>query len=54
MLLRLTGWVGGATVVHRLVLQGSTFGRICHSLPLLGFLVGADYIIRNDDITDKL
>jgi hypothetical protein len=29
-------------------------GRSCHSLALLGFLVGADHIIRDDDIANKL
>jgi hypothetical protein len=54
MLLRLATWVGGVVVVHHLVLWGSTFGRSCHILPLLGFLMGADHIIHDDDIADKL
>jgi hypothetical protein len=28
--------------------------RSCHSLPLLGLLVGADCIVRDDNIADKL
>jgi hypothetical protein len=54
VLLWLSGWVGEAVVVHRPVLQGSTFGQSCHSLPLLGFLMNADCIIRDDDIANKL
>jgi hypothetical protein len=33
--------------------SGCTSGWSCHSLPLLCFLVGADCIICNDDISDK-
>jgi hypothetical protein len=47
-------WIGGAVVVHRPVLQRSTTGWSGHNLPLLGFLVGADCIIRDHDIADKL
>jgi hypothetical protein len=54
VLLRLSGWVGGAVVVHRLVHRRSTAGWSCHSLPLLGFLVCADCIIRDHDIADEL
>jgi hypothetical protein len=54
MLLHLVRWVGGAVVVHHLVLRGSTSGRSCHNLPLLGFLVGVDRIVYDDDIADKL
>jgi hypothetical protein len=41
-------------VVHHLVLWGSTFGRSCHILPLLGFLVSVNCIVCNDDIADKI
>jgi hypothetical protein len=41
-------------VVHYPVLQSSTIGRSCHNLTLLGFLVGVDCIIRDDDIADEL
>jgi hypothetical protein len=54
MLLWLVRWVGGAVVVHRLVLRGSTSRQSSHNLPLLGFPVGADCFIRDDDIADKL
>jgi hypothetical protein len=54
LLLRLSGWVGEAVVVHHPVLRRSTTGWSCHSLPLLGFLVGADGIIHDHDIADKL
>jgi hypothetical protein len=54
MLLRLARWVGGAVVVHRLVLQGSTSGWSCHNLPLLGFLVSTDCIIHDNDIASNL
>jgi hypothetical protein len=54
MLLQLSRWVGGAVVVHYPILQRSTIGRSCHNLTLLGFLVGVDCIIRDDDIADEL
>jgi hypothetical protein len=54
VLLWLSGWVGGAVVVHRSVLCRSTTGWSFHSLPLLGFLVGVACIIHNHDIADKL
>jgi hypothetical protein len=54
VLLWLTGWVGGAVVVHRSVLRRSTTGWSFHNIPLLGFLVGVDGIIRDHDIADKL
>jgi hypothetical protein len=54
LVLLLSGWVGGAVVIHRLILQRSTTGWRCHDLPLLGFLVGVNCIIRDHDITDKL
>jgi hypothetical protein len=41
-------------VIHHPVLQRSTTGWSCHSLPLLGFLVGAECIVCDHDITDKL
>jgi hypothetical protein len=41
-------------VVHRLVLRRSTTGWSCHNLPLLGFLVGVDCIVRDHDIADEL
>jgi hypothetical protein len=53
VLLRLSGWVGGAVVVHRSVIQRSTTGWSCHNLFLLGFHVGADCIIHDHDIADK-
>jgi hypothetical protein len=40
--------------VYHSVLRGSSSGRSCHSLALLVFLVGADHIIRDDDIANKL
>jgi hypothetical protein len=54
VLLWLSGWVGGAVVVHRSVLRRSTTGRSYHNLPLLGFLVSTDSIVHDDDIADKL
>jgi hypothetical protein len=54
VLLLLSGWVSGAVVVHCLILQRSTTGWRCHGLPLLGFLVGTNCIIRDHDIADKL
>jgi hypothetical protein len=54
VLVRLLRWVGGAVVVHRPVLQRSTTGWSSHSLPLLGFLVGADGSVRDHDIAHKL
>jgi hypothetical protein len=41
-------------VVHRPVLWSSTAGWSSHSLALLGFLVGADGIVRDHDIAHKL
>jgi hypothetical protein len=41
-------------VVHCSILWRSTIGGSCPSLPLLGFLVGVDYIVRDHDIADKL
>jgi hypothetical protein len=54
VLVRQSGWVGGGVVVHYVVLRRSTIGWSCDNLPLLGFLVGADGIVRNHDIADKL
>jgi hypothetical protein len=54
MLLWLARWVGGAVVVHHLVLRRSTTGRSCHNLSLLGFLVSVDCIVCDDDIANKL
>jgi hypothetical protein len=54
VLLRLSGWIGGAVVVHCPVLQRSTTGWSCHNLSLLGFLVGADCIVYDHDIADEL
>jgi hypothetical protein len=47
-------WICGAVVVHRPVLQRSTTGCSYHSLPLLGFHVGVDCIIRDHDVADEL
>jgi hypothetical protein len=41
-------------VVHHPILRRSTFGRSCHNLPLLDFLVGTDCIVRDHDIAYKL
>jgi hypothetical protein len=54
MLLWLSGWVGGAMMVHRPVLQMSTTGWSCHNLPLLGFLVDVDCIVHDHDIANEL
>jgi hypothetical protein len=54
MLVLVSRWIGEAMVVHHPVLQGSTPGRSSHNLPLLGFLVGTDGIIRDHDIADEL
>jgi hypothetical protein len=54
VLVLLLRWVGGVVVVHRLILWRSTTGWSSHNLPLLGFLVGTDGIIRDHDITHKL
>jgi hypothetical protein len=43
-----------AVVVHHSILGRSTAGRSYHNLPLLCFLVCADCLIHDDDITDKL
>jgi hypothetical protein len=49
------GEVGrGAVVVHHPVLRRSTLRRSYHNLLLLGFLMGVDCIIHDDDIVDKL
>jgi hypothetical protein len=37
-----------------MILQRSTSGWRCHYLPLLGFLVGVNRIIRDDGNADKL
>jgi hypothetical protein len=54
VLLWLSGWVGETMVVHRPILRRSTTGWSSHNLPLLGFLVSADCIVRDHDIADKL
>jgi hypothetical protein len=54
VLLQLSRWVGGAVVVHRPVLRRSSTKWSSHSLPLLGFLVGADGVVRDHDIADEL
>jgi hypothetical protein len=54
VLLWLSSWVGGAVVVHRSVLWRSTTKWSSHNLPLLGFLVSTDCIIRDHDVADKL
>jgi hypothetical protein len=54
VLVLLLRWVGGAVVVHHPILQRSTVGWSSHNLPLLRFLVGADGIVRDHDITHKL
>jgi hypothetical protein len=54
MLVWLARWVGGAVVVHHPVHQGSTCGWSCHSIPLLGFLMGVDCIVCDDDIAHEL
>jgi hypothetical protein len=41
-------------VVHCPILRGNTSELSCHNLPLLGFLASADYIVRDDDIANKL
>jgi hypothetical protein len=41
-------------VVHHPVPARSTARRSYHNLPLLCFLLGADCIIHDDDIADKL
>jgi hypothetical protein len=54
VLLWLAGWFGRAMVVHCPVLWRSTTGWSSHNLPLLGFLVGADCIVHDHDIANKL
>jgi hypothetical protein len=54
VLLRLLGWVGGAVVVHHPVLRRSTTGRSYHNLRLLAFPVGADCVVHDQDIAEKL
>ena len=54
MLVQLSGWVSGVVVVHRPVLWGSTIRWSSLNLPLLGFLVGADGIVRDHNIADEL
>jgi hypothetical protein len=56
MLLLVLGlrWIGGAVVVHHLVLRRSTTRWNSHNLPLLGFLVGADGVVRDHHIVDEL
>jgi hypothetical protein len=54
VLLRLSRWVGGTVVVHRPILRRSTTGWSSHNLPLLGFLVGADGVVHDHDVTDEL
>jgi hypothetical protein len=54
VLLRLPWWVDGTMVVHHPVLQRGTTGWSSHIRPLLGFLVGADCIIRYHDVADEL
>jgi hypothetical protein len=46
--------VGRALVVHHPVPGTSTARRSYHRLPLICFLVGADRLIHDDDITNKL
>jgi hypothetical protein len=46
--------VGGVMMIHHLVLWRSTTGRSCHNHCLLALLVGADCIIRDDDVVDEL
>jgi hypothetical protein len=41
-------------VVHHPVLQWITTKWSSHNLPLLGFLVGTDCIVRDHDISDEL
>jgi hypothetical protein len=48
------GWIGGAVVVHRLVLRRSTTRWSRHNLPFLNFLVGADCIVCDHDVADEL
>jgi hypothetical protein len=47
-------WIGGAVVVHRPVLQRSATGWSGHNLPLLGFLMDVDCIVRDHDVADEL
>jgi hypothetical protein len=53
VLLRLSGWVGGAMVVHRSVIGRSTTGWGIHNLPLLGFLVCVDCVVRDQDVANE-
>jgi hypothetical protein len=41
-------------VVRRPVLRRSTTGWSGHNLPLLGFLVGADGVVRDHNVADEL
>jgi hypothetical protein len=54
VLLLLMTRVGGTMVVHHPVPERSIARRRYHNLPLLCFLVGADHLICDDDVTDKL
>jgi hypothetical protein len=54
VLVQLSGWVGGAVVVHRPILRRSTTEWSSHNLPLLGFLMGADGIVCDHDNAHKL
>jgi hypothetical protein len=53
IMLWLARWVGRAMMVQHSVPQRGTSGRSFHSLPLLGFFVGADHIICDDDNAKK-
>jgi hypothetical protein len=54
LVLMLVRLVNGARWVHHSVLRRSTTGWSYHNLSLLSLLVGADCIVRDDDIADKL
>jgi hypothetical protein len=48
------GWVGGAMVVHCPVLWRRTTRWSSHNLPLLGFLMCADCVVRDHNVADEL
>jgi hypothetical protein len=50
LLLLLVRRVSGAMMVHRSVPRGSATGRSCHIHPFICLHVGADRIVRDDDI----
>jgi hypothetical protein len=54
VLVLLSRWIGRDVVVHCSILRVSTTRWSSYRLPLLGFLVGADGIVRDHDIAHKL